>query len=166
METISRVVSGVVCGTQDDSLLSLVRKGLQWNIRILDVVTQMQQFLCSIPPQTEREQPVIFEDAHGRLTSFHVEFINSYNAFQAVLEARFENMPGLKKVRNFEYAVQDTRSKRMLDLTGHWENVIRPGRKVVMSMVFLLPQATTSSCPGCSTETHNLSVNEGSDIQW
>ncbi|KAK7697432.1 hypothetical protein SLS64_013513 [Diaporthe eres] len=128
METFSRVASGLVVWTQEDGLLSLVRKGLQWHSRIFDAVTQMQQVLCSIPPQIEREQPVLFEDAHGRLTPFHVEFINSHNAFQAVLEARFENMPGLRKVRNLEYAMQDTQSKLVLDLSRPWEHIIRPGR--------------------------------------
>lgn len=166
METFSRVTSGLVVWTQEDGLLSLVRKGLQWHSRIFDAVTQMQQLLCSIPPQIEREQPVLFEDAHGRLTPFHVEFINSHNAFQAVLEARFENMPGLRKVRNLEYAMQDTQSKLVLDLSRPWEHIIRPGRKFVMSMVFQLPKAVVSSCPGCSTETCNRPVNEESDVQW
>lgn len=166
METITRVVSGLVFGAQEDGLLSLVRKGLQWHNRIFDAVTQVQQLLCSIPPQIEREQPVLFEDAHGRLTPFHIEFINSRNAFQAVLEARFENMPGLRKVRNLEYAVQDTQSKRILDLSRPWENIIRPGRKFVMSMVFELPKAVISSCPGCSTENFNRLQNKGSDFQW
>lgn len=166
METISRIVLGLMSGTQEDGLLSLVRKGLQWHVRIFDAVTQMQQLLCSIPPQIEREQPVLFEDAHGRLTPFHVEFINSYNAFQAVLEARFENMPGLRKVRKLEYAMQDSQSKRILDMSRPWESVIRPGRKFLMSMVFQIPKAVISSCPVCSTETSSRLVKEGSDIQW
>ncbi|KAG6356064.1 hypothetical protein INS49_015449 [Diaporthe citri] len=131
METISRVVSGLVFGTQEDGLLLLVHKGLQWHIRIFDTVTQMQQLLCSIPPRIEREQPVLFEDAPRRLTTFHVEFINSYNAFQAVLEARFENMPGLAKVRNLEYAMQDTRFKRILDLSDPWETSFDPGESLL-----------------------------------
>lgn len=166
METISHAVSRLVCGTQEDGLLSLVRTGLQWHIRIFNAVTQMQQLLCSIPPQIEREQPVLFEDAHGRLAPFHVEFINSYGAFQAVLEARFENMPGLRKVINLEYAMQDTQSKKIIDLSGPWESTIRPGRKFVMSMVFQMSKAMVSACPGCSTETSSRLVNVGSDIQW
>ncbi|KAK7713223.1 hypothetical protein SLS63_012126 [Diaporthe eres] len=125
METFSRVASGLVVWTQEDGLLSLVRKGLQWHSRIFDAVTQMQQVLCSIPPQIEREQPVLFEDAHGRLTPFHVEFINSHNAFQAVLEARFENMPGLRKVRNLDEN-PDCRMvyRRITEVNG-----VKPGKR-------------------------------------
>lgn len=166
METISQAVSSLVFGTQEDGLLSIVRAGLQWHIRIFNAVTQIQQLLCSIPPQIEREQPVLFEDAHGRLSPFHVEFINSYGAFQAVLEARFENVPGLRKVINLEYAMQDTQSKKIIDLSGPWENAIRPGRKFVMSMIFQMSNAVVSACPGCSTETSSRLVNAGSDIQW
>lgn len=164
LQTISRHVTGLVFGTQEDGLLSLVRKGLHWSTRIFDAVIQIQQLLCTIPPQIEREQPVLFEDAHGRLTPFYVDFINSYDAFQAVLEVRFINMPGLRKVGNLEYAMQDAQSKQILDLSKSWENSIRPGRKFVMSMIFQLPKEVISSCPGCSTETPNRLVNEGSDV--
>lgn len=166
LETISRAVTSLVSGQQENGLLSLASKALQWNIRIFEAVTQMQQLMCSIPPQIEREQPVLFEDAHGRLTPFHVEFINSYAAFQAVLEARFQNMPGLRKVRNLEYSMQDIQTNQILDLSRSWENSVRPGRKFVMSMVFELPKAVISSCPGCSTENFNRLRNKGSDFQW
>lgn len=115
METMSRTIAGLVSGQQEGGLLSLIHNALQWNMKIFNSVTQLQQHLCSIPPQVERQQPILFEDAHGRLTPFHVEFINSYAVFQAVLEARFNNMPGMWKVRNLEYAVQDTRSKKILE---------------------------------------------------
>lgn len=55
METVLRVVSGLMSGTQENGLLALVRNGLQWHVRIFDAVTQMQQLLCRIPPQIERE---------------------------------------------------------------------------------------------------------------
>ncbi|KAL1847229.1 hypothetical protein Daus18300_014023 [Diaporthe australafricana] len=166
METISRSIEGLVSGQQQSRLLSLIHNALQWNVKIFNSVTQLQQHMYSIPPQVERQQPVLFEDAHGRLTPFHVEFINSYAVFQAVLEARFNNMPGMWKVRNLEYAVRDARSKKILEPSNPWENGFRPGRKFVMSMVFQLPKATTSSCPGCLTEDYEQRENAGSDIQW
>lgn len=166
METMARTFAEFVSGQQENGLLSLAYKAIQWNARIFDAVNQMQQLLGNIPPQVGREQPVLFEDAHGRLAPFHVEFINSYAAFQAVLEARFENMPGLRKVRNLEYAMQDVQSKKILDFSTPWENNFRPGRRFNMSMVFQLPKAVTSSCPGCSTKTYNRLMDEGLDIQW
>lgn len=166
METMTRTVAGFVSEQKENGLVSLVYKALHWNMRIFDAVTQMQQLLRNIPPQIEREQPVLFEDAHGRLAPFHVEFINSYAAFQAVLEARFQNMPGLRKVRNLEYSMQDTRSKHILDLSRPWENNFRPGRRFNMSMIFQVPSRQTSSCPGCLTESFNRVENGESDVQW
>lgn len=166
METISRDIAALVSGQQDNELLSLDRKSLEWNIKIFDAVTQMQQVLRSIPPQIEREQPVIFEDAHGRITPVHVEFINSFEAFQAVLLTRFEHMPGLRKVRNLEYSMQDARSQEILDLSKPWESNFRPGRRLNMSMVFRILSEVTSSCPGCSTENSNLLGHGDADVQW
>jgi hypothetical protein len=165
MEAISRAITGLVSGQQGNCLLPLVHRARQGNITIADALTQTQQVSCSIPPQIEREQPVLFEDAHGRLTPFHVEFINSYAAFQALLQARFENMPGLGKVKGLEYSMQDTHSKRILDLSRPWESNMRPGRKFAMSMVSQLTKAVRSSCPACSRETSNPN-EEGSDVQW
>lgn len=164
MEAISRAITGLVSGQQGNCLLPLVHRARQGNITIADALTQTQQVSCSIPPQIEREQPVLFEDAHGRLTPFHVEFINSYAAFQALLQARFENMPGLGKVKGLEYSMQDTHSKRILDLSRPWESNMRPGRKFAMSMVSQLTKAVRSSCPACSRETSNPN-EEGSDVQ-
>ncbi|KAK2602929.1 hypothetical protein N8I77_009426 [Diaporthe amygdali] len=137
LERISHTVTSLMAEQRPNGLLSLIQQVLQWNIKIFDGVTQTQQLLYNIPPQVELQQPVIFEDAHGRLSPFHVEFINSFAAFQAVLEARFEDMPGLNKVRSFEYAMQDTRSKKILDLNRPWENNFRPGRKFAMMEILI-----------------------------
>lgn len=166
LERISHTVTSLVAQQQENGLFSLIQQVLQWNIKIFDGVTQIQQFLYNIPPQVELQQPVIFEDAHGRLSPFHVEFISSFAAFQAVLEVRFEDMPGLKKVRSLEYAMQDARSKKILDLNRPWASNFRPGRKFVMSMIFQLPKASTSSCPGCRTENLDCLEDEASEVQW
>lgn len=166
METISRDIAALVSEKQENELLSLDRKSLQWNIKTFDVVTQMQQILRSIPPQIERQQPVIFEDAHGRITPVHIEFINSFEAFQSVLVTRFQHMPGLRKVRNLEYSMQDGRSQEILDLSKSWESNFRPGRRLNMSMVFRILSEVTSSCPGCSKENFNLLGHGDADVQW
>lgn len=166
METMSRLVSGLVHGTQGDGVLSLVGKSLQWHIKIFDAITQMKHLLLSLPPQIEREQPVLFEDAHGRIAPFHVEFIDSFAAFQAVLEVRFQDMPGLRKVRHLEYSVQDAQSQKIIDLSRPWKSNFRPGRRFNMSIVFEMPNRGASSCPGCSTESFNRLGHGESDVQW
>lgn len=164
--TISSTVANLSSQQQDSELQHLVQKVLESNMRIFNTVIQIQQLQASLPPQVDRQQPILFEDAHERLTPFHVEFINSFAAFQAVLEVRFSQVPGLKKVRGLEYAMQDTASKKALDLSRPWESIFRPGRKVVMSMLFQQVESTISSCPGCLRENLQEDTGENTHIRW
>jgi hypothetical protein len=167
--TISRTVTAISTQQETHDLQSIVNKVLETNMRIFAMVVEMQKLLQNeLPPQVDRQQPVYFEDALGRIAPFHVEFICSFEAFQAVLEVRFRDVPGLKKVQNFEYAMQDSRSKTAMDFRKKpWTSLFLPGRKVNMSMVFRnAPRAALSCCPGCRTEN---AVGEGdlkSEIQW
>jgi hypothetical protein len=109
----------------------------------------MQKLQFQLPPQVYRQQPVSFDGAHGRIAPFYIEFINSLEAFQVVMEVRFRHVPCLRKVKKMEYAIQDPHLKRRLNMKASWESVFMPGRKVNMSMVFRGPQMSLSSCPGC-----------------
>ena len=46
---------------------------------------EIQKLQDRIPAQVDRQQPVYFEDAHGRIAPFHVEFVNS-------LKVHYQNM--------------------------------------------------------------------------
>ena len=65
-----------------------------------------------------------------------------------------------------EYTVQESISKRKLDLQGQWDSLFLPGRRVNMSMVFHQPQTSMSTCPGCQTENEVESGGVGSEDQW
>lgn len=164
--SVSNTLANMSTGTQMNELQSLIQKVLESNLMISKAIMQTQQSQSSIPPQVEFQQPVVFEDAHGRTLPFHLEFINSFTAFQWLLEFRFEKMPGLRKVKKLEYTMRDTASKRTVDLSRPWESVVRPGRKVLMSMVFQRPKASTSSCPGCLAESPDGPGSGESDIKW
>lgn len=165
--TISSTVANLSSTQQQTTgLENLVQRVLESNRKIFDTVMEMQQLQANIPPQIERQQPILFEDAHERLTPFHVEFINSFAAFQAVLEARFSQVPGLKKVKSLEYAMQDTASKKGLDINKPWESIMRPGRRVVMSMLFQQDDSTVSSCPGCFRDNVQGDGGEDTHIHW
>ena len=156
------------CSTHDqtEELHSIMLKVLNTNMKIYQMVFEMQKLQFQLPAQVDRQQPISFEDAHGRIAPFHIEFINSFEAFQAVIEVRFRHVPGLKKVQNIQYVIHDLSSKRKLDLTAPWDSVFLPGRKVNMSMVFRRPQTSMSSCPGCLTENEIDDSNKGSEIKW
>ncbi|RDL34593.1 uncharacterized protein BP5553_07721 [Venustampulla echinocandica] len=141
---ISRNIENLSTRQQTEELQSIVLKILDTNVKMYEMVLDMQKLQSQLPVQVDRQQPVHFEDAHGRITPFHTEFINSFDAFQAVIESI---------------------SKRKLDLTASWDSVFLPGRKVNMSMVFRRPQTSMSSCPGCQAENEIEGSNRGSEIQ-
>ena len=57
------------------------------NMKIYSMIMDMQNIQCRLPPQVDRQQPVYFEDAHGRVAPFHVEFINSFevNTYETIV---------------------------------------------------------------------------------
>lgn len=164
--SISSTLAGLSTGDQINEAKSLLLKALESNSMTLNAIMQNQQLQSNIPPQVRFQQPVIFEDAHERRFLFHIEFVNSFTAFQWLLESRFEDVPGLKKVKNLEYAMRDLASKRTVDLSRSWESVARPGRRVLMSMVFQRPMTSTSSCPGCQAESSDGPDRGESDLLW
>lgn len=119
--SISSTVARFVDSHRADSttkmdLRSFATSVTESNVKIFNSVMQMQALLSKLPAQVDRQQPVIFEDAHGRRAPFHVEFINSFAVFQAVLEERFRDVAGFKMVKNLEYTIQDVASRRKIDL--------------------------------------------------
>ena len=163
---ISQNIASCSTYQQAENLQLVILKVLDTNMKIYKIVSDIQTLQFQLPPQVDHQQPVYFEDAHGRIAPFYTEFISSFDAFQAVMEVRFYHVPGLKKVHNIEYTIQDSSSKRKLDLTASWDFIFLPGRTMTMSMVFRRPYVSLSSCPGCQTENEIVGSNIGSEIQW
>lgn len=134
------------------------------NMKMYSILLDMQKLQRNIPPQINLQQPVLFDDAHGRIFPFHLEFINSFEAFQAVIEVRFRHVPGLRKVQKNEHAVREHLTKRKINLKAPWDSVFLPGRKFHMSMIFRQLQNLVSSCPECQTENTTSSNSLGADI--
>ncbi|MCJ1385938.1 hypothetical protein MMC17_009063 [Xylographa soralifera] len=116
----------------------------------LQNLLQLQQ---SIPPQVLLQRPVQFLDACGRVTAFHLDFIDCVGALLAVLKIRFRQNgvteKGMQKLDKFEFVLRD-RSEE-LSLQEPWQVVLKPGQSVYMSMVFRQP-GFSSQCPGCGFE--------------
>ncbi len=122
-----------------------------------------EKIQSSLPPQIERQQPVLLLDACGRLAPMHLEFINSKEAFLAVLRVRFKNR-GLSKIERGEFAIQETGAKRDIDLSLPWEICIFPGQKIDMSMIFKQAKAGRSdTCPACKRPCAET-IDE--DVEW
>ncbi|KAI9763521.1 MAG: hypothetical protein M1835_007798, partial [Candelina submexicana] len=125
---------------QTDLIQSLVRTVQQQQA----IIQQLHQ----LPPQVELRKPVILEDACGRVAPFHLDFINSREAFVAVLKVRFKDI-GLQKIENGEFCFQERQRKREIDLSRPWDAVFLPGQKVDMSMIFQRSYTPDEKCHGC-----------------
>ena len=78
------------------------------------------------------------------------------------MKIRFKDI-GLHKIESGEFALEDPKLKRGLQLAKPWTAIIRPGQHINMSMVFRLEEQQTARCPGCGTENAGSDLE---DIEW
>ena len=149
------------------SLLESNRQLIQANERIAHELHQMRgavQLHIELPPQVALQKPVTLLDACGKVSAFHLDFINCAEAFLAVLKIRFQQHGveelGLKMLDESQFVLEDFKGK--LDLAKPWSQVIRPGQKIDMSMIFHRG-VPWSVCPSCEMENE---VNFESATEW
>jgi len=145
-----------------DELLSVVRKSFTMNLAVYKAVMSMQGLLPSHLERSLIQEPFILEDAIGRLSPVHLQFISSWEAFEAVLEDRFRGHKGHEKVLQRAYALQELATGREISRQLPWVSAFLPGQKVGMDMIFRnLGGGTATSCPSCKTRGEsamNISV--------
>jgi len=122
-----------------------VREVRETNLQVYQMVLEMQ---TTLPSQVKRQQSVYFLDAWGRFSPFHLEFINSWDAFLAVLKVRFKHC-GLGKIEKNQYVLEEANSKRPIDIRRPWETCFLPGQHVNMDMCFEERGTSKNSCPVC-----------------
>jgi hypothetical protein len=108
-------------------MFNMLFQSLTQNTALLQQVNEIKATLLldrCMPPQIQLQEPVILHDALGRITPFHLDFINSQKAFVAVLRARFEHL-GLEKIDRDEFLLEDATRNRALSLVGPWERVFK-----------------------------------------
>jgi hypothetical protein len=99
------------------------------------------------------QEPLILTDALGRIAPLHLELVNTWTVLESVLVARFEGVPGERKVRRNEYALQDRGSLNDIRRSDSFERCFFPGRYIDMSMVFSNTGSSVNCCPGCKLHT-------------
>lgn len=62
-----------------------------------------------------------------------------------------------------DFVIQDSATKKDVNLEMEWELCFSPGQRVEMSMVFKRPTRPTNSCPNCKADCGG-STEE--DIEW
>jgi hypothetical protein len=134
-------------------LKALMTRIWSLNFRSYNILLQLQ---TRVPPEFEPcwiQEPLILTDALGRIAPVHLELINSWDVLESMLEARFRNIPGERKIKRREYALQDRSSQLDIERSASFETCFLPGRKIDMSMVFKQAPSTGASCPGCGIES-------------
>ncbi|KAL4874857.1 hypothetical protein BJY04DRAFT_202946 [Aspergillus karnatakaensis] len=107
----------------------------------------------NVQMQVERQQPVYFMDAVGRVTPFHLEFIRSLEAFITVLKENLRDYgPAAQMIEQGEFALFDAGTGRDIDLTRKWDTTFRPGQAIAMCMVFRRVGKPGNLCPSCKTD--------------
>jgi hypothetical protein len=92
---------------------------------------------------------------------FAIISTNIAQVVKQVLIDNFADRQGNHLVKSDRYILQDSVTGRDLDMNVPFHQAIRPGQKVVMTMVFFSEK--TNTCPRCATVT--LSNND-QDINW
>ncbi|KAK1754244.1 hypothetical protein QBC47DRAFT_403629 [Echria macrotheca] len=158
------------CSKMQASVDTLLSVGRQVHAGVM----QIQQ--AQLSPLMERlltDEPFVLEDAIGRRAPVHLQFINSWDALHAVLEARFRDIQGADKVSRNEYSFQDRATGREVVRTRPWEGAFLPGQRVDMSFVFERYRScektaeetvNVNSCPRCrkTVATRSLEIQ----VEW
>jgi hypothetical protein len=106
---------------------------------------------------------MIFLDAMNRRTPIQLDWIQSTEAFLAVLKVHFRDN-GLSKIEAGEYAIQATKTQKDINLDRPWNATFFPGQSYDMSMTFRdMTDWQTQSCPRCQWECQGDSSH---DTTW
>ncbi|KAF8854607.1 hypothetical protein BDZ45DRAFT_758459 [Acephala macrosclerotiorum] len=150
---------------QGKSLLDMT-SSIFTNIKVFQIMLQLQQFITRMPGQVERQQPVHMIDALGRTSPFHLDFVRSAEALTAVLKVNFrKHRSGEEKIDRGEFVIQDVATKQDIDLNTDWELCFFPGQRVVMSVILNRALIHDVTCPKCGAPNSiSSSVKENADI--
>jgi hypothetical protein len=158
-------------------ILSMTRQGLQVTVATYQAVLAIQQSLSSpLEPRSLVQEPFILEDAIGRVSPVHLQFVTSWRALDAVLQARFEGINGHDKVKQGEFVLQERATGRDICRHSPWEAAFRPGQVVDMGVLFrqlieLKPRGrrlasqllNLNACPNCQALPES---EERQDTKW
>ncbi|KAI4695903.1 uncharacterized protein J4E88_000073 [Alternaria novae-zelandiae] len=145
-------------------------KGLMRGVMAVNFATYRAviRLESALPSHLERrliEDPVILEDPIGRIAPVHLQFITSWDAFNAVLEGRFHDREGYKKMKQREYGLQIRKTGKEIEQSRPWQSAFSPGQHIEMSFVFNqddVGESSSAICPGCRTPS---SHSNDADIQ-
>jgi hypothetical protein len=106
----------------------------------------------------------ILEDVLGRITQIDMDYVNSWDAFDAMLAVCFLGLPGHKKVAKRDCVIQDQKTSKELLRSIPWSGSFLPGQRIIMGLIFRkrLQKAQSVFCPGC----HILLKERHGQVSW
>lgn len=112
------------------------------------------------------EEFFIFEDALGRHSTITLNWIDSWDAFDSSLEARFKGQKGYSRVACKRYALKDHRRHRDIHHNTSWRSAMLPGSRISMSISCSSQQVSgngsnSSACCPCCSSVSVLAPSEG-----
>lgn len=122
---------------------------LTFSIRSYNVLLEVQNRLSPEVQPNWTQEPLTLTDALGRVAPIHLELINNWDVLESVLEARFKDMPGERKIKVKKYALWDHNLQRDIVRSDRFESCFFPGRRIDMCILFENPPSPRTSCPNC-----------------
>lgn len=149
------------------------------NSMTYNAVISLQARISAQLDRSWTQEPVMLEDALGRITRFHLEFIDCWEvglknlrclasqdwllkAFESVLEVRFRQLPGHRKIKQKQYALRSNIHNKDIDYSIAFNRCFLQGQHYDMSMVFNAARAQ-NSCPACLLDTGEAS---NARVKW
>ena len=146
-------------------LKGLVQSAMTINFATYHAVIRLESALPSHLERRLIEDPMILEDPIRRIVPVHLQFITSWEAFNFVLEERFHDREGYKKMKQREYGLQVGNTGKEIEQTRPWHCAFSPGQYIEMSFIFNqddVDESSSTICPGCRTPS---SHSTDADIQ-
>lgn len=110
------------------------------------------------------EQQFVLQDAAGRSLIIYMTNIPSWEAFDHLLQHRFEGKKGSRRVVNRRYVLQERSSHMEIDRSTDWETLFCSRQMVDMSLFCREPvDKNATSCPWCQTISTSSTETE---VQW
>jgi hypothetical protein len=148
LPTLQRIISSndePASNADKSELCSIITEVRESNLEIYRMVLKVQ---ASLPAQVEDQKPVYFLDACDCPARIDLTWVNSWEAFFAVLGVRFKQR-GLKIVEKKQFILEDAHSNKLIDSTCPFDGCFMPGRKINMDACFDEKEYIGNCCPSC-----------------
>ncbi|EUC46322.1 hypothetical protein COCMIDRAFT_67724, partial [Bipolaris oryzae ATCC 44560] len=162
MGKLTAIASSVgQCVQQGKALLESSAQIFQTNLRVFQMVHDIQLSILRIPAQVQRQEPVYLIDAFNRERPFHLEFVRSAEALLAVLKIDIKQSGcDSNMIDRGEYVIEESGTQNLISLTEPWDSGFFPGQRVAMSVIFKGRTTAKSLCPRCGNDCEGSTSQE------